>query len=137
MLQNRYQDKSKDPLKQLIEESNEKYPQIICIDSISQLVNSQLGDSIWDIIYDDDASNYCIDFDGWYCDFMQEINNPEPWVKEYMDDVCLSKDISPIAVIIILEEARFSSLKNEKVRLLLAVHFTTLMLRTPLESNVQ
>ena len=132
LLQNRYQDKSIDPLKQLIVESNEKYPQIVFIDSVSQL-----GDSIWDIIYYDDGSNYCIDFDGWYCGFMQQINNPEPWVKEYMDDVCSAKDISPIAVIIILEKARLSSLKGEKVRLLLAVHFTTLMLRIPLEGNVQ
>lgn len=128
LLQDKYHDKSIDPLKQLIVESNEKYPQIIFIDSISKLVNSQLGDSIWDVIYYDGGSNYCVNFNGWYCEFIEGIDDSAPWVNEYMNSVCNSKDITPSAVVIILEKARFSSLEEEKIRLLLAIHFITLML---------
>ena len=132
LLQNKYIDKSKDPLKQLIEESDKKYTQIVCVEGIDELVNSPLGDSIWDIsIYNGDTI-YRLNFDSWYCDYLSEIRDSEPWVSKYMSQVCCIKDISPTAVCIVLEKAKISSLKNEKIRLFLAVHFITLMLRTPL-----
>ncbi|MBW6480812.1 MAG: hypothetical protein K0B37_15390 [Bacteroidales bacterium] len=128
LLEQRYgQQHENDLFRMFIIESNEVYPTGICLDNINNLFKYLLIDSLWMPVEKNGDVMFFLNFDGWFCDFMDELTDIEPWMAIYRDTVCPAKDISPTSIVLVLEHAENSDLKNEKIRFFIAVHFFSIM----------
>ena len=130
LLEQRYgqQYEKADLFRKFIQENNEAYPLLICLDNIDNLFKYFHVDSLWIPISQHNGDIiYFLNFDGWFCDFMDELAVAESWIEDYKDIVCSAKDISPTSIVLVLENAENMDLKNEKIRFFIAVHFFSLM----------
>ncbi len=110
-------------------ENDEIYPAGICLDSINNLFKYIIEDSLWiPVEQKNGGSIYFLNFNGWFCNFLEELKDIEPWIAEYRANVCSAGDITPSSYILILDHVKTSDLKNEKLRFLIAVHFFSIMI---------
>lgn len=118
-----------DLFRRFIQENNDVYPSLICLENIDYMFKYLYADSLWiPIDQRNDDVVYFLNFDGWFCDYMDELVIVESWIAEYRDNVCSAKDISPSSVVLVLEHAENLDLMNEKIRFFIAIHFFSLMI---------
>lgn len=129
LLEQRYgQQPENDLFRVFIQENNEMYPRLVCLDSIDNLFKYLHVDSLWVPVEQNNGDViFFLNFDGWFCDFMDELAVVEPWIADYRDTVCSAKDISPTSIALVLENAEDLDLKNEKIRFFIAIHFFSIM----------
>jgi hypothetical protein len=123
------QHKKKDLFKMFIQENDEMYPTVICLDIDNKLKKYLFKDSLWMPLKQPNGDSiYFLNFNGWFCDFLEEIKDIEPWIEEYKKTVCFDAHIGPTAIANVLDYGKNSNLKNEKMRFFIAVHFYSVML---------
>jgi hypothetical protein len=100
--------------------------QLVRLDGIEDLLKHELVKILWLPVKQNGSVVYYLDFDGWYCDFINGLESEFPWVNEYQENVCSAKDITPTATYLFASKAHLLNLKDEKMRFWVAVHYYSL-----------